>query len=478
MQNKIIDKYSYHVFEYNSTKFLYDINTANICAINDLAFLFFKLLCKNNWKTAIKKIQNEFSDFKEEDGIEIITSLMEKGFFKFEKIDKKKQKEWIDKLWKHQPRRIQLFLAQKCNLKCIYCYGENNNSNAKNKLMDFETAKQGVDFLIKRSGNRKNLQVTFFGGEPLLNFKVLKKIVNYCLFIEKKYNKIFEFELITNGTLLNKEICDYIVKKDFLLFISLDGWEEMNNTQRPSANEKNYFDNILKNAKYLVEQYRINKSKKRIKIRANLTNKFCDLNKTYSYLENQGFDLIGIAAIESKLFENNTPGALTANQMLKLKENYNKLYLNALEDIKIGKKLSPFTNRSLQKLKQSTIKNRNILGIRCGINRNTAAVDTDGNIFPCHRYVGLDKYITGNIFSGMDYNSTIDLYNKYNDNCIEICEKCWIKNICGGPCPWELSASDGKIWKPDKKRCKQTRENVEFSLWLTYKLEEIKNSIN
>ena len=474
----IINYPAYHLFKYKKEFFLYDVSTKSLSEINSFACDFLKNSGKYDWENLCRVMQAKYPDFTKKDGLEIIDTLKKQGFFKYKKIDKLEQEKLIQNLWSHHPNRIQLFLSQKCNLKCIYCYGENNQSNTKNRLMSFETAKTAIEYFIKKSGNRKELQVTYFGGEPLLNYKVLKDITEYCKSIENKYNKKFTFELITNGTLLTKPICDYLIENDFLLFVSLDGWREMNNYQRPAKDGKDYFDTILKNAKYLVENYRKNKSKKRIKVRANLTDKFYDLKKTVKFLENEGFDMIGIAGIQNLVYCDETAGALNEKQERELTKQSQTLLKEALKIIEKKQRLTPYIKRMLNKNQSGLNDSHNLLGIRCGICRNTSAVDVDGNIFPCHRYVGLEKYITGNIYDGMDYDKTVGLYRKYNETALEYCADCWMRDICGGPCPWEVSSPDGKIWKQNKKWCKKVEKGFEFSLWLKYKLETIKTGDN
>ena len=387
-------------------------------------------------------------------------------------FDLDSQQKNIDGLWLHKPRRLQLFLAQMCNLACRYCYAGNNGSNAKHILMNWDVAKASVDYLVRKSGNRPNLQITFFGGEPLLNFKVLKRVVQYCENVSKRSNKRFVFELITNGTLLNKEIADYVAGRDFLLFISIDGYREMHNYQRPSVDGADYYDTILTNAKYAVNKYRKLKSKKKVKIRANMTPEFHDVRRVAKYLESQGFNKIGIAAIQPMPFEDCTPCALSEQQLDKLEGEYDEITLEALFSLENGERLSPYKRKLIYQTVSRQLKQRSTMGIICGIGRNTNAVDCKGNIFPCHRYVGMDKYIIGNVYAGLSPSKTIGLYNKYNEAALSQCSECWARNFCGGACPWIRSAPDGQIYEKRQSECNRIKKSIERGLWLDKEIRE------
>ena len=405
------------------------------------------------------------NDFNEAD--KIVDKFKTKGFFTNQSVNLYEQKANLKNLCKHHPRRLQLFVAQHCNLKCKYCYGENNESNSKHLLMTFDVAKKAVDHLIERSGKRKDLQITFFGGEPTLNFKVIKKIVEYCKKIEIESNKKFIFELITNGILVEGEVAEFVLKHDFLLFVSLDGWREMNSFQRPSVDGIDYFDKILQNAQYLVKEARRRKSKYKVKIRANLTSRFFDVKAVADFFESFNFNLIGIGAITPLAWNpDGTPMALTQEQLNKLEEVEEKMMLQSLATRIKGGKLTTYINRVFNKRLSSLDKIHSTMGVICGIGRNTNAVDCEGNIFPCHRYVGMDSYIIGNIFDGLDYKKTMSLYKLYNENTIKNCSKCWARKLCAGACPWDVSCPDGTTCKRLESSCDRTRRWYERNLWL------------
>jgi uncharacterized protein len=462
----VLDERSFHLFEYQGDKLLYDISTGIVCELNGFSYELLSLCGKYELDEILRTIDTKYPDVTEQDIYEVLEPLESRGLFSHRPVEINLQQRNIDSLWRHRPRRIQLFLAQSCNLACRYCYAENNRSNAKHMLMSWDVAKAAVNYFVKSSGNRRNLQVTFFGGEPLLNLKVLKQVVGYCEHISKQAKKKFIFELVCNGTLLNKEVADYVAERDFLLFISIDGNREMHNYQRPSVDGTDYYDTILKNAKYVVRKYRQLKSRHKVKIRANMTPKFHDVRKIAKYLESQGFNKIGIAAIQPMPFGDCTPCALSEQQLDKLDEEFEKIVLEALSALENGEKLSPHTGKLLYQIITRQLRQHNTLGIICGIGRNTNAVDCLGNIFPCHRFVGLDKYILGNIYESLSPSKTIGLYNKYNEVATSQCSECWARNFCGGGCPWERSVSDGQIYEKTSSMCNRIKKSIERGLWL------------
>ncbi|KPK74107.1 MAG: hypothetical protein AMJ79_14735 [Phycisphaerae bacterium SM23_30] len=434
--------------------------------MNDFTYRLLGLCGGHCWAEAIDIIEREYSGVSEEEVLATLDLLKGRGFFSHRFLDREIQHPNMDELWQHKPRRLQLFLAQKCNLACRYCYAENSGSNARNKLMGWDVAKSAVDYLVKRSGERENLRVTFFGGEPLLNYKVLRRVVVYCDELSQRTGKKFSFELITNGTLLNKEIADYVAERNFSLLISIDGWREMHNFQRPSVDGRDYYDTILNNAKYIVKRYRELKSRTRIFIRANMTPRYHDARKIVDYLEGQGFNSVGVSSIVSLPYDDETPGALTREQMDVIDSDYEQLLLEILLDLEQGRRLSPYRNRYISTMVMHKLKEGMTLGITCGIGRNTNAVDCDGNIYPCHRYVGMDKYIIGDIFSGLSPSRTMGLYHEYNQCALKECSGCWAHRICAGGCAWERSAPDGAIYERMPTDCERFRRTIEKFMWL------------
>jgi uncharacterized protein len=464
---------SFHVFEFRGEFILFDRVAGLVCEINEFAFdLFYLIEQGKSQEEIIQSLEIKYGECDADACIDVVTTMKERGFFKPIASWSPIESISFESYWRHHPRRIQLMMAQSCNLKCGYCYAWRNDANAPGTYMNWETAKQGVDFFVRRSGNRRELQVTFFGGEPLLNFPIIKKVVDYCKEIEQDGKHVFCFELITNGTLLTHEVTDYIADNQFLLFISLDGWQEMHNYNRPSLDGRDLHDTILQNALYANNVYE-NRKLSKIKIRANLTNRFSDLRKVAAYLESFGFTYIGIGAIEPLPHDDSCGMSFSEEQMDEMSDTMTEMMIEAMDSLKNNRPIGAYIQRAINKTAISEGL-RSLPGVICGVCRNTAIVDNQGDVFPCHRYAGMEAFRVGNVFSGMEKDKVIGYYKKIASRAIVDCQDCWIRDFCAGGCPWSISDKSGKIHSLPAKTCNRLRKGVERGLWLRKELYTIR----
>ncbi|MEL6610751.1 MAG: radical SAM protein [Bacteroidota bacterium] len=469
----ILDRRSFHTFEEGGELFLYDVMSGNLAELNPFTRRLLELCAsENSWTDIAARLAEEGHDAEIGACIAAVDELKEQGLFRFERIDTTEQQAILDSLWAHRPRRLQLLMAQMCNLKCLYCYEEHNGSNARRRLMSFEMAKECVDYLIERSGRRPDLQITFFGGEPLLNFKVMQQVVEYCETVGPEHGKRFTFETITNGSLLKPEIVDYFIEKRFMLMVSLDGYREMNNFNRPSVSGHDLYDTILRNARYADQAYKRSGVGLPVKVRANLTHEHHDLIRTVRFMESQGFTTIGVSTVENLPWAEGDLHALNEQDLAEVAAQREELMESGMQAVREGRKPSPYEGRILNQALQKVQKGTMTRGLRCGAGRNTNIVDTDGNIYPCHRYGDLENFILGNVSDRrLDREKTMGYYRSVNTASTAKCEDCWVRNICGGPCAWEVSHPTGKIHEPHEENCKRIRRSVEKSLMRRRELE-------
>ena len=336
--------------------------------------------------------------------------------------------------------------------------------------MPFEVARKAVDYLVWRSGDRPNLQVTFFGGEPLLNFETIKQVVEYCRRIEAAGAKKFVFELCTNATLMDERVTDFLVRERFLLFMSIDGWREMHNYNRPSMEKDDLYDTIVGNAKYAYAAYRA-AGLGSPKVRANLTGRFRDVAAVGRYLESLGFDYVEVGSIEPLPHGDPSPSALTEDQADELQRDVERLVDDACSKYEAGLTLGAHEGRVFN---QHTERPQRLptVGVTCGIGRNTLVVDNKGGLFPCHRYEGMDAYKLGHVTSGLDRETTMSYYRRINRHATAHCDDCWIRDYCGGGCVWLLSAKNGHIADPTERECALRRRAMETSLWVRARLRK------
>lgn len=463
-----IDRRSFHVFEMHGDRLLFDRATGTTCELNDLAFEALKSLREgNSLSSTLSALGNRYGELDLQDVRATLGELKRHGFFQFEPV-KPAEDAAFESLWNHRPRRLQLLMAEGCNLGCRYCYQWRNGTNQKRTLMPWSIARNSVDYLIWRSGGRNDLQITFFGGEPLLNYPMIQRVVEYCRALETVTKKRFTFELITNGTLLTKNVVDFLVKHRFLLFISLDGFREMHEYNRPALDGNGSYDAIVSNAVYANEQY-VKHDLTPIKIRANLTNRHHDTQKVEEAFQNLGFRLMGIGAVEPLPHGDPSPAALTEDQMDKISDDAIERLRRIVGKLAKGIRPSPVEQRVLGGARGS-LEKVGTLGITCGVCRNTTVVDNRGNMYPCHRYGEMQEYIIGNIVTGMDRELVMNYYRKINRHSTTECHDCWIRDYCGGGCAWLLSDKEGKIHHPTPRECARRRRGMEGKLWLRKEL--------
>jgi uncharacterized protein len=331
--------------------------------------------------------------------------------------------------------------------------------------MSLQMARDAVDYLVAQSGPRRQLHITFFGGEPLLNIAVIKQTVEYCESIQTPAKKQFVFELITNGTLLSPDVTRYLIAHNFMLMISIDGGREMNNHNRPSVTGRDYFDTIITNARFAHRAYKRARLGLPVKIRANLTHEHHDLIATARYLESQGFTTIGIATIDDLPWSDGTAHACTQQDLDAVAAQRRQLIEEAYADVRVGRRPGAYARRLLREQLNKIASAHFARGLRCGVGRNTNIIDVDGNIYPCHRYGNVQAFVLGNIRNGgLDKQRTMSYYRAVNDASATKCGDCWARYLCGGPCAWLVSEPTGIIQEPRQEECNRICESLECSL--------------
>ena len=344
-------------------------------------------------------------------------------------------------------------IAHDCNIRCGYCFASTGDYHGGRKLMSIETAKAGIDFLLKKSGNRKRLEVDFFGGEPLLNFEVIKETVKYGREKEKDLGKRIGFTMTTNGILLNDEIIEFLNENMDNIVISLDGRPEVNDKMRKFVGGKGTTADLLPLIKKFVEK----RGEKSYYIRGTYTAYNLDFSKDVLFMADQGFSEI---SVEPVVAESKRPYAINEKHLPQIFAEYDKLTDDYLQYKSEGRPFN-FYHFMMDMDGGPCIYKR---VSSCGAGVEYFALTPDGELYPCHQFVGREEYLMGNISEGILRE---DLLKKFSENTVyhkEKCRDCWAKFHCSGGCQANAEAFNGKLSEPYEMECLIQKKRIECAL--------------
>ena len=354
-------------------------------------------------------------------------------------------------------KALCLHIAHDCNLKCKYCFAEEGEYHGHRSLMSSKVGKAAIDFLIKASGKRRNLEVDFFGGEPLMNFDVVKEIVEYGREQEKLYNKNFRFTITTNGILLNDDIIDYINKNMHNVVISLDGRKEINDMMRPRAGGQGSYDVIVPKFQKLAES----RHQTDYYIRGTFTRNNLDFSKDVLHMADLGFKQI---SVEPVVGEDTTDYAIREEDIPAVCEEYEKLAAELYERHKKGGKDDfNFFHFNID-LKGGPCVVKRLVG--CGSGTEYLSVTPEGELFPCHQFVGLEGFGMGNVFDGLSNPELREKFSKCNVYAKDECKKCWARFYCSGGCAANSYNFHGNINDAYDLGCELQRKRVECAIMI------------
>lgn len=352
-------------------------------------------------------------------------------------------------------KALCLHVAHTCNLNCSYCFAAQGKFHGEAGLMSFETGKRALDFLIEHSGTRRNLEVDFFGGEPLMNFPVVKRLVEYGRSIEKEKNKHFKFTMTTNCVLMNDEIMDFLNKEMSNVVISIDGRREVHDRMRPTINGKGSYDIIMNKAQEFVR--RRNACDKEYYVRGTFTGFNKDFGNDVLHLADQGFDQI---SVEPVVTDPKCEYALREEDLPEIREEYERLAQIYMDRRANGKWFNFF--HFMVDLEGGPCLRKRLTG--CGAGNEYVAVTPDGDIYPCHQFVGRDGYRMGSVLDG---TFDRDIQAKFAHNTVlnkEKCRDCWARFFCSGGCAANAEAFHGDISQPYDMECQMERKRLECAM--------------
>ncbi len=448
----MIHKYSMH-----DINIVLDVESGSIHIFDELAFNLIDF-CENKDK-ALSTDKALNSDMAKKYSTEDINNAIDEIFTLIDDnclfTDKPNDLDLVMKNKKPVVKALCLHIAHDCNLSCKYCFAEEGEYHGSRSFMSAEVGKKALDFLVANSGNRRNLEVDFFGGEPLMNFDVVKEIVEYGRSIEKQNNKLFRFTLTTNGVLLNDEVIDYVNENMSNVVLSLDGRKEVNDNMRRTLNGKSSYDIILPNFKNLV----VKRGHERYYVRGTFTRNNLDFKDDVIHMFEQGFKEI---SIEPVVASPDMPYSLRKEDVQKICDEYEALAKEMLEMKKNGKEFNFF--HFMIDLSGGPCVAKRVTG--CGAGTEYLAVTPTGDLFPCHQFVGNDEYKMGTLLTGVTNTSKRDDFDKCNVLTKPECSDCFAKYYCSGGCAANALQFSGNILDPYEIGCDLQKKRIECAIMM------------
>ncbi len=450
-----------HCYKNNGYNIVLDSNSGSVHAVDEVAFEVIDKYESRSKEEIILELCDKYPEITADDIEEIFQDIEElKKEGKLFSEDKFKDLQIDIKARPTQLKALCLHIAHDCNMCCKYCFAGEGEYSGDRSLMSFEVGKRALDFLIEQSGSRKNLEVDFFGGEPLLNFDVVKQLVAYARSIEKEKGKNFRFTLTTNGVLLNDEVMEWANKECYNVVLSLDGRKETNDRMRRTRNDKGTYDLILPKFQKMAKE----RNQQGYYIRGTYTHYNTDFANDILHLADLGFEQL---AMEPVVTDPKMDYALQESDIPKLKDQYDLLAKEMCKRNREGKGFTFF--HYMIDLEGGPCIYKRISG--CGVGTDYMAVTPWGDLYPCHQFVGDDKFLLGNVFDGVKNTDIVNEFKLCNVYSREACQDCFAKLYCSGGCSANAYHTTGKITGTCDMSCELHRKRVENAIMI--KIDEL-----
>lgn len=442
-----------HQYKNNGYNIVLDVNSGAIHVVDDISYDVIGLFEENTADEIVNKLQDKYSAEEIKEAIEEVQTLKdEEALFTEDTyenyiIDFKKRPTVVKALCLH--------IAHDCNLACKYCFAEEGEYHGRRALMDYETGKQALDFLIANSGLRRNLEVDFFGGEPLMNWDVVKQLVAYGREQEKIHDKHFRFTLTTNGVLLNDEVMEFANKEMDNVVLSIDGRKEVHDMMRPFRKGAGSYDLIVPKFQKLAES----RNQQRYYVRGTFTHHNLDFSKDVLHLADLGFKQI---SVEPVVAQDTDDYALREEDLPILFEEYDNLAAEMVRRKKEGNDFNFF--HFMIDLEGGPCVAKRLSG--CGSGTEYLAVTPWGDLYPCHQFVGNEKFLMGNVWDGVTATEIRDEFKCCNVYAKEKCRNCFAKFYCSGGCAANSYNFHGKITDAYDIGCALEKKRVECAIMI------------
>ncbi len=439
-----------HVFKYKDYNYIYDSGSGSLheCDGKTYAYLAHML---GQTKQAPDLTKEELSEIEGD-----IAALKEQGLLFGQETAARPPKS-------NEVKALCIHICHDCNLRCRYCFADEGAYHSAREFMSEETAKKAIDFLIENSGNRKVLEVDFFGGEPLMCLDTIKNVVYYAKEKAAARGKKFLFTTTTNALLLNEESIEFFNAEMENVVLSLDGRKQVHNAIRKTVNGKGSYDFVINNIKNFVKS----RGDKHYYVRGTFTAKNLDFSKDVLFLADNGFDSISMEPVVTDIDDL----AIKEEHIPEILEEYERLCDEYLERYARGEGFN-FFHFNVD-LEGGPCLSKRVSA--CGAGNEYFSVAPNGDIYPCHQFVGDEKFKMGNVNGGA---LNADIRSTFAENCLftrEKCDKCFAKYICSGGCSANNYHFEGDMNKPYGVTCEMMKKRIECGMHVLARKRELKN---
>lgn len=448
-----------HQYKLNGFNIVLDVNSGAVHVVDDLFYDMLSYLDEQlpencpNW--LFDQFTNTYSKEEIDETYKEIVALHKK-----DQLLSSDDYEKFAKMMVPSPvKAMCLHIAHDCNLRCKYCFADSGEYMGHRELMSSEVGKAAIDYLIKYSYGRHNLEVDFFGGEPLMNFGVVKEVVKYARSLEKEHNKLFRFTITTNGVLLDDDKIDFINREMSNVVLSIDGRKEVNDRIRPRVDGSGSYDRIIPKFQHLVEKRMNNDEFDQYYVRGTFTKYNKDFANDVLHLNDLGFDQI---SVEPVVADPTTPYALSEDDLPEIFAEYERLSKIMVDRYGTKKDFNFF--HFMIDLNQGPCAIKRLRG--CGCGNEYVAITPSGDVYPCHQFVGHTEWKIGDVFNqSLDFDqktkfASATVYGK------DECKNCWAKFYCSGGCNANSMKYCGDILKPFKLSCELEKKRVECAIMI------------
>ena len=448
-----------HQYKNNGYNIVLDVNSGAIHVVDDVTYDVIALWEDHTREEIVEQLRSDYAEADITEAMEEVAEL-EKDEALFTKdeyedyiIDFKKRPTVVKALCLH--------IAHDCNLACRYCFAEEGEYHGRRALMSYEVGKAALDFLIANSGSRRNLEVDFFGGEPTLNFQVVKDLVAYGREQEKLHDKNFRFTLTTNGVLLNDEIMEFANKEMANVVLSIDGRKEVNDRMRPFRNGSGSYDLIVPKFRKFADS----RKQTNYYVRGTFTHNNLDFSQDVLHLADLGFKQI---SVEPVVAQETDDYAIREEDLPQLFEEYDKLAAEMVKRHKHGDDFNFF--HFMIDLEGGPCVAKRLSG--CGSGTEYLAVTPWGDLYPCHQFVGNEKFLMGNVTDGVTNTAIRDEFKSCNVYAKEKCRNCFAKFYCSGGCAANSYNFHGDIHNAYDIGCALQKKRVECAIMIKAAMAE------